>query len=167
MKLAGDYLGEKSPFCLSMGTWTSHIERFEQQYDKAFARDPLFGANLMDHIQKRVRVFLQYCNNTSIEDVKLGALVEFGGLQKKLGRGEWLTSTLVWMDRTAQKEEGCWKSDGHGTGERPRDGGDVRDIVFNHGVDLKMWIMEILGDMTAAARSDNLHIPLAADVREI
>ena len=46
-----------------MGTWPRHIDRFERQYDKAFVRDPIFGADLMDRIQKRVRVFftlLQY-----------------------------------------------------------------------------------------------------------
>ena len=48
VKLAGDYLGDESPICLSMGLWPRHIDRFEWQYDKAFARDPLFGANILD-----------------------------------------------------------------------------------------------------------------------
>ena len=103
MKLAGDYLGEESPIYLSMGTWLRHIDRFDCQYYKAFARDPLFGVDLMDLIQKRVQVFLHSCNTTTIEDVDSGALAEFGGLQKKVERGEWLTSTPVWVDRTAQK----------------------------------------------------------------
>ena len=42
-----------------------------------------------------------------------------------------------------------------------------RDAVFNHGIDPQMRIMERLGDMTGAARSENLLIPLAADGREI
>ena len=58
VKLAGDYLGEGSPVCISMALWPRHIDRFERQYDKAFARDPLFGADLMDKIHKRVQVFL-------------------------------------------------------------------------------------------------------------
>ena len=48
MKLAGDYLREKSLICLLVGTWLHHIDRFERQYDKAFAKDPLFGVDLMD-----------------------------------------------------------------------------------------------------------------------
>ena len=80
VKLAGDYLGEESPIFLSMASWPRHIDRFEKQYDKAFARDPLFGADLMDKIHKRVQVFLHSCNTTSIEEVESGALAEFGGL---------------------------------------------------------------------------------------
>ena len=71
-----------------MGLWTRHIERFERQYDKAFARDPLFGTDLMDRIHKRVQVFLHSCNTTEIEEVESVALADFGGLQKKVERGE-------------------------------------------------------------------------------
>ena len=67
--LAGDYLGEESSICLSMGTWPHHIDRFERQYDKAFARDTLFEADFMDRIHKRVQVFLHSYNTTDIEDV--------------------------------------------------------------------------------------------------
>ena len=42
-KLAGDYLGDKSPIFLSMGTWLRQIDRFKWKYDKNFAKDPLFG----------------------------------------------------------------------------------------------------------------------------
>ena len=86
-----------------MGTWPHHIDRFERQYNKAFVGDPLFGVYLMDCIHKRVQVFLHSCNTNTIEDVESGALVEFGGLQKKVERGEWLTKTPVLMDRPAQK----------------------------------------------------------------
>ena len=71
------------------------------------------------------------------------------------------------MDRTAQKEEGHRKLDGHVMGVRPIGGGGGRDAVFNHGVDLQLRIMERLGDMTGVARSENLRTPLAADGREI
>ena len=70
-----------------MGTWPRHIDRFKWQYNKAFVRDPLFGADLMDIIHKRVQVLLHSCNTTAIEDVDPGALAEFGGLQKKLEGG--------------------------------------------------------------------------------
>ena len=71
-----------------MGSWPRHIDHLEQQYDKAFARDSLFGADLMDRIHKRVQVFLHSCNTTTIEEVGSGALAEFGGLKKKVKRGE-------------------------------------------------------------------------------
>ena len=87
VKLVGDYLGEESPICLSMGTWPRYIDRFERQYEKAFARHPLLGADLMDRIQKRVHVFLHSCNTTAIEDVESWDLVEFGRIQKKVDGG--------------------------------------------------------------------------------
>ena len=71
-----------------MGTWPRHIDRFERKYDKAFAKDPLFGADLMDITHKRVQVFLHSRNTTSIKNVESRALAEFGGLQKKVERGE-------------------------------------------------------------------------------
>ena len=43
VKLVGDYLGEDIPIYLSMGTWPRHIDHFEREYNKASARDPLFG----------------------------------------------------------------------------------------------------------------------------
>ena len=30
VKIVGDYLGGECPFCLSMETWTHHIDRFER-----------------------------------------------------------------------------------------------------------------------------------------
>ena len=52
-------------------------------------------------------------------------------------------------------------------GARPSGGGGGRNKIFNHGIDPKLRIMERLGDTTGAARSENLRIPLAEDVREI
>ena len=66
VNLAGDYLGEDIPICFLMGTWSRHIDCFGRQYDKAFARYPLFGVDLMDRIHKRVQVFLHFCNTTAI-----------------------------------------------------------------------------------------------------
>ena len=123
VKLAGDYLGEESPIFLSMGTCLRCIERFVRQYEKVFAKDPLFGADLIDRIHKRVQVFLHSCNTNAIEDMYLGALTEFRGLQKKVDRGEWLTSTPGWVNCPAPKEEGRQKYDGHGIGSRPCGGG--------------------------------------------
>ena len=80
VKLAGDYLGEGSPVYLLMASWPRHIDRFERQYDKAFVRDPLFGADLMDIFHKRAQVSLQSCNMTPIEEVESGTLEDFRGM---------------------------------------------------------------------------------------
>ena len=104
VKLVGDYLGEESPIYLLMGTWPRHVNCFKRQYNKAFAKDPLFGADFMDRIHKHVQVFLYSCNTTSIEDVESWALAELGGLQKNVEREEWLTSTPGWVDRPAPKD---------------------------------------------------------------
>ena len=95
-----------------MALWPRHIDRFEQQYDKAFSRDPLFGADLMDRIHKRVQLLLHSCNTTAIGEVESGALEEFRGLQKRVERGEWMTSMPVWVERPAPREEGRRKSEG-------------------------------------------------------
>ena len=63
-----------------MGTWPCHIDRFNWQYDKAFAKDPLFGEDLIDRILKHVQVFLHSYNTTAMEDVESGGLTEFGGI---------------------------------------------------------------------------------------
>ena len=110
VKLAGDYLGEGSPVYLLMALWPRQIDRSERQYDKAFVRDPLFGSDLMDRINKRVQVFLYSYNTTSIEEVKSGALENFRGLQNRVVTGKWLTSMPVWVERPAPKEEGRRKS---------------------------------------------------------
>ena len=133
VKLAGDYLGEGSPVCVLMMLWPRHIDRFKRKYNKDFARDPLFGAYLMDRIHKLVQVFLHSCNTTAIGEVESGALEEFRGLQNRMERGKWMTSILVWVERPAPREEGRWKSEGNGTGAR------------NHGVDPQLRISENLG----------------------
>ena len=71
------------------------------------------------------------------------------------------------MDRPAQKEEGRRKPDGQGMGASTSGGGGGRDALFDHGVDPQLRIMERIGDMTGAARSENIRIPLAEDGREI
>ena len=81
--LTGKYLGKEFSLWLSVARWPRHIDRFELKYDKAFAKKPLFGADLSDRIHKRLQVFLQSCNTTSIEDVELGALAELEGSTRR------------------------------------------------------------------------------------
>ena len=46
-------------------------------------------------------------------------------------------------------------------------GGGGRDSVHNIGVEPQLWIMERLGEMTSAVRSDNLRCFMEADGGEI
>ena len=121
----------------------------------------------MDRIHKRVHVFLHSCNTTSIEEVESGALEEFRGLQKRVERGEWLTSMPVWVERPAPREEGLRKSEGNGIGSQQGGRGVGEGTVFNHGVDPQLRISENLGLMTQAARAENLRLPVGEDGREI
>ena len=107
--------------------------------------EPLFGDELIDRIHKRVQVFLHSCNTTSIKDVELGALAEFGEIQKNVERGEWMKTTPVWVDRSTPKEEGQQKSDGHGSGSRMNSQGGGRDSVHKIGVYPQLRFMEKFG----------------------
>ena len=73
VKFVGDYPVDERPMCRSLETWPCHIDRFGRQYNKAFLKDPLFGAYLIYYIiHKRVQVFLHFFNMMVIEDVHLG-----------------------------------------------------------------------------------------------
>ena len=74
---------------------------------------------------------------------------------------------LVWVERSAPSEERRRKSEGNGIGSRQGGRGVVEGTVYNHGVDPQLGISENLGIMTQAARTDNLHLPVGADGREI
>ena len=80
-------------------------------------------------IHKRVKMFSQSCNTTSIEDMDLGALAEFGKLHKKMERGEWLKMTWLWVDRPTPKDKGQRKTDGNRSGYCIGGGGCGRDTV--------------------------------------
>ena len=66
-----------------------------------------------------------------------------------------MTSMPVWVERPALREEGHRKLEVHGIGAR------------NHGVDPQLRISETLGILTQVERSENLHLPMVADGREI
>ena len=108
----------------------------------------------MDWIHKRVHVLLHSCDTSEIEEVESGALAEFGGLQKKVERGEWLTLMPVWVERPAKKEEGRKKSDGNGFGARQSGGGGGSDAIFNHRIDPQLRIIYNLGNITLEAAVD-------------
>ena len=109
----------------------------------------------MDQIHKRMQVLLHSCNTTTIENVELGALEKFRGLQKRIERGEWLTYMPAWVERLAPREEGRRKSEGTGNGS------------LNHGVDPQLCISKNLGIIIKFARQENLRLPIGADGREI
>ena len=122
---------------------------------------------MIDRIHKRVQLFLHSCNITSIEDVELGALAEFGELHKKVEMGEWMTMTPGWADRPIPKEEGLQNSDGRGNRFRISGGGGGQDSLHNIRVDTQLQVIDKLGEIPAATRSENLRFPLATDGRWI
>ena len=69
VRLTGDYLGTEEPLYGAMETWNHHIGSFENQYDKAFTGDCLFGADIVDRIHKQVQILTNSCNNMPLEDV--------------------------------------------------------------------------------------------------
>ena len=82
-------------------------------------------------------------------------------------RGKWFILASGFVNLPAPKKEGRQKSDGHGIGVRTSGVGGRRDTVFNNGVDLQLRMTERLGDMIAAARSENLRIPFVDHIMEI
>ena len=82
-------------------------------------------------------------------------------------REECLTLTPVCVERPAPKEEGRRKSDGNVLGARKSGEGGGGGTVINHGVNPQLRIIENLGSMTLAARSEKLRLPLGADGKEI
>ena len=60
-----------------MSTWPRHIDRFKLHNDMAFVGNFLFGVNIMERIQKRVKVFLYSCNMMSLDNIEMGAMLEF------------------------------------------------------------------------------------------
>ena len=97
-----------------MATRPLHTYCFELQYDKAFTGNHLFRAHIVDQIHNRVQAFLHSFNMTSLCKVETGTLLEFGELQQRIERGEWVTFPLVWVELPAQKEDGRRKSDSGG-----------------------------------------------------
>ena len=95
----------------------------------------------------------------------MGALVKFSSLQKRIERGEWLTTTPVWVDRPAPKEEGLIKLDRSRNGTRLGIG--VRCPVQNSGFEAKLRVMDIFGELITVSCKENLCCPLSADSREI
>ena len=64
----------EGPLIQAVATWPHHIDRFEWQYEKAFAGNPFFSADLVNCIHKRVKLFLKLCNTTCLDRVETGAL---------------------------------------------------------------------------------------------
>ena len=81
-------MGDEGPLSQAMTKWPHQIEKFDQQYNKAFAGDPIFGADIIDSIHKWVQASLHLCKMTCLDNVELGALTEFGDLQKCVEQGK-------------------------------------------------------------------------------
>ena len=64
LQVDGEYLVDEGPLRRYMSICPRHIDYFERQYDKTFAGNYFFGADLVDCIHKHVQVFLHLCNTT-------------------------------------------------------------------------------------------------------
>ena len=84
-----------------MATWPRHTERFEQKYDKAFTVNTLFGAGLIDRIQKWDQIFLHSCNTMYPDNAGMASLHNFGELQRQVEQGEWIKYTPILVELLA------------------------------------------------------------------
>ena len=91
-RVAREYLCMDGTLFQAMATLPCHIDRFEQQYDKEFAADRLFGANIVGRTHKWVQIFLHLCKTTSLDDVETGVLLGLGGLQRQVEWGKFITT---------------------------------------------------------------------------
>ena len=73
----------------------------------------------------------------------------------------------MWVERPEPKEEGLRKLEGNGSGARQGGRGVGDSTVFNYGVDPQLQIIENLGSMTVAARTENLRLHVGEDGTEI
>ena len=62
VRVAEDYLGLEGLLVRAIETWTNHIFQFKRQYDRVFAANEFFSADITDTTNKRVYVLLQSYN---------------------------------------------------------------------------------------------------------
>ena len=111
-------MGDKGTLSHTMDTWSRPFEHFKRKYGKAFMGNPLFTANMVDRIHKRVQIFLHSCNTPCLYNVVTGALLYFRELQRCVERVKWMTSIPISMELTTKKKDGGRNSD-IGRGGRP------------------------------------------------
>ena len=78
----------------SDGNMAFTFDRFEWKYNKYFAGNHLFGEDIVDWIHKTLHVFLHSCNMTLLDGVNIGALSEFGDIQKWVDQENRVTPPL-------------------------------------------------------------------------
>ena len=108
--MARDYLVNDRALIWDMAMWLQYIELFEWQYNKDFTLNTFFGFYIVNQIHNRFQLFLHSCNITCLYDVEKGALSDFGDLHRRVERGEWITSTPIWVEFPIDKEDRRRKS---------------------------------------------------------
>ena len=114
VRVVVDYLVPESPRVRAMETWPRHINHYEWNYDKEFAANKCFGADITDRTHKQVQVLLYSCNMYSLDNVEMAAPADFGDLQRRVNQGEWIMYTPIWAIQTAAIDEGNRNSEGRG-----------------------------------------------------
>ena len=60
--------------------------------------------DIIYHIHNRLKVFLQLCNMTCLDNVETRVLLEFGEIQWRVEQGECITSIPIWVEFPTSKE---------------------------------------------------------------
>ena len=125
-----------------------------------FALHLLFGADIMDQIHKQVQVFLHSCNTTSLEEVETRALADFGELQKRVERGEWITTPSAWVEIPEKNNDGRKRLVSGGGARRSIPGGEKlgqqqnMEDGRNPDMDPRIRAMEILREFFCGTNRD-------------
>ena len=125
----------------------------------------------MDRIHKRVHVFLHSRNNTLLEEVETGALVEFGELKRGVERGDWITTPPTWAELPAQKNNARRNSESVSGSDRCGLGGDglghqrKRDAERNPEMEPCMRVMERFREFIIHSNRDSITFPKGLDSR--
>ena len=54
-------MGTEGTLSRYITTWNQKVDFFDQKYNKDFAGNPLFGADIVDGIHNQMQVFLKFC----------------------------------------------------------------------------------------------------------
>ena len=88
-------------------------------------------------------MLLYLCNTMPLEYVETGALLEFGELQRKVERGELITTTPDWVELQTQKKNRMSKSEsGRGSGGVAPGQQSKREEERKSDVDSRLRMME-------------------------
>ena len=100
-------------------------------------------------------------------------MAEFEELHIRVERGEWITTTPVWVEILAQNSDGRRKSESGGGSWRSSSGEEKsgqqrqREEERNPDVDPRLRVVEIFQDFLCEANRDGITFPKGADYIEV